>query len=132
MSDGDLSSDMPSADGSESDNQDQYLVQDMDNDGDVDYDDYTSFKNYYGTTESIADFNSDGFVNAIDLSMMNKAYCEDVNLDLNADGNVDDDDLVLFNAVFRTDDECADFNKDGTVNTLDLNIFKEEYVASTP
>jgi len=47
--------------------------------------------------------------------------------DLNNDGSVNFLDLGLFKAVFATSDPDADFNSDGSVNFLDLGLFKKMF-----
>ncbi|MCP4966204.1 MAG: hypothetical protein GY926_13345, partial [bacterium] len=48
--------------------------------------------------------------------------------DLDGDGTINTIDLAIFKQAFFTNDPVGDFNNDGIVNTIDLAIFKQAFL----
>lgn len=77
-----------------------------------------------------ADLDKDGYINFSDLQRLKSAFTYDLNNDKRVGGTATDGDLAVFKTCFglaaSSTAGCllADFNKDRTINFLDLQLFQ--------
>ena len=115
---------------------------DLNGDGIVGQNDATLFQGLFGTsctndvTGCPGDYNNDGAITAADLPLFITDYSNGQNCvqcDINGNGIVDTQDYALFRGLFGTfcsdiPTDCpADYNNDGTINSLDVSPFLADY-----
>ncbi|WKZ26214.1 MAG: GC-type dockerin domain-anchored protein [Candidatus Paceibacterota bacterium] len=81
---------------------------------------------------SVADFNEDSIIDTRDiLDFLNAWNEEDLSTDVDENGVIDEADFKLFLSIWMGCKDClrADFNGDGTYNSLDILAFLNAYNA---